>query len=268
MSIIHMAAYSAINGLVALNKEQTDRTERPKYITPSYNQTVVTTQCTRIALEKRILEMVKTVTTRKTSGDAREDWVMPDVTWVNGFPGCARDLKQKLASRLEADACSKVRTMASVLINAFQEPKSCDRLIVNEALMRHFGAIVMPTRLMGAKKILLIGDINQLPFIDRLNFFEMQYIRPNLMATVTMQLLCTYRNPMDMAYALNELHYTQINHSLFTRRDLKMRVAPQTPKPHDPTFYKLLQRPRIENYRVVIVDAVFSPRACINHVCG
>ncbi|GBP53429.1 hypothetical protein EVAR_17504_1 [Eumeta japonica] len=32
MSIIHMAAYSAINGLVGFDKEPTNRTERPKHI--------------------------------------------------------------------------------------------------------------------------------------------------------------------------------------------------------------------------------------------
>ncbi|GBP92060.1 hypothetical protein EVAR_67788_1 [Eumeta japonica] len=37
MSIIHMAAYSATNSFVALDKEQTDRTLKPEYITPSYD---------------------------------------------------------------------------------------------------------------------------------------------------------------------------------------------------------------------------------------
>ncbi|GBP37729.1 hypothetical protein EVAR_23779_1 [Eumeta japonica] len=42
MSIIYMITYSATNGLMALDKEQTDRTERPKYITSSYDPIVVT----------------------------------------------------------------------------------------------------------------------------------------------------------------------------------------------------------------------------------
>ncbi|GBP40472.1 hypothetical protein EVAR_25325_1 [Eumeta japonica] len=97
-----------------------------------------------------------------------------------------------------------MRMMASVLMNDFQRLKSCDRLIVDEALISHFGA-VMATRLAGAKEVLLINDVNQLAFIDRLYFFEMQYIRPNLVATVKKELLCTYRNSMDVAYALNDL---------------------------------------------------------------
>ncbi|GBP53430.1 hypothetical protein EVAR_17505_1 [Eumeta japonica] len=135
--------------------------------------------------------MLKTVTKPKASGDAWENWMVPNITWVNGIPGrgktsrvmnhfelgrnvmitstreAARNLKGKLATRLGADACSVVRTMMSVLVNGLQGPKSCDRLIVYEALMSHFGAIVMATQLVDAKEVLLIGDVNQLPFINR-----------------------------------------------------------------------------------------------------
>ncbi|GBP43945.1 hypothetical protein EVAR_41802_1 [Eumeta japonica] len=83
----------------------------------------------------------KTVTRRITSGDAREDLVVSDITWVNEVPDfwktkmglkhfklgrdvviittpkAAKGLKEKLASQLEANANNKVRTMASVLVN-------------------------------------------------------------------------------------------------------------------------------------------------------
>ncbi|GBP90638.1 hypothetical protein EVAR_90390_1 [Eumeta japonica] len=52
MSIIHMAAYSAINGLVALDEERTARTETPKYITLSYDPIAVAVRCTRVVLEE------------------------------------------------------------------------------------------------------------------------------------------------------------------------------------------------------------------------
>ncbi|GBP82343.1 hypothetical protein EVAR_90978_1 [Eumeta japonica] len=58
-SIIHMAAYSETNGLVALEEEQTDHTERPKYITPLYDSIVVTARCTRVALKEQILRWQK-----------------------------------------------------------------------------------------------------------------------------------------------------------------------------------------------------------------
>ncbi|GBP41153.1 hypothetical protein EVAR_31278_1 [Eumeta japonica] len=90
MSIIHTAAYSATNGLVTLDKEQTDCTERPNHITASYDPIVVTARCTRVALEERLLDMVKNVTWHKASGNAREDWEVPDITWVNRVLGCSK----------------------------------------------------------------------------------------------------------------------------------------------------------------------------------
>ncbi|GBP41257.1 hypothetical protein EVAR_32983_1 [Eumeta japonica] len=124
MNIVHMVAYSATSGLMALDEEQTERMERPKYITSSYDPIVVTARCTS--------------TIRKA----------------------ARDLWEILASKLGADVIRKVRTMALVLLNSFRGPKGCDRLIVEEILMSHFGAIVMVTRLAGAKEVLLMGDVN------------------------------------------------------------------------------------------------------------
>ncbi|GBP65994.1 hypothetical protein EVAR_47494_1 [Eumeta japonica] len=90
MSIIHMAAYSATNGLVTLDEEQTDRTDRPKYIIPSYDLIAVTARCKRVALEERILEMAKTVIRGKASGNARENWVVHNITWVIEVPGCRK----------------------------------------------------------------------------------------------------------------------------------------------------------------------------------
>ncbi|GBP35295.1 hypothetical protein EVAR_20668_1 [Eumeta japonica] len=44
---------------------------------------------------------------------------------------------------------------------------------------------VIATRLAGAKEALLIGNINQLSFIYKLNLFTKEYTSPNLVATVT-----------------------------------------------------------------------------------
>ncbi|GBP76041.1 hypothetical protein EVAR_33349_1 [Eumeta japonica] len=143
MSIIYMAAYSTTNGLVALDEKKTDG----------------------------IL-----------SAHAREDWVVPDITWVNEVPGCgnttwvvkyfelgrgviinttresARDLKKKLASRLRADANGKVRTTASVMVNSFRGAKRCDRLIVDEVLMNQFGNNVLATRIVRSLRLERFSD--------------------------------------------------------------------------------------------------------------
>ncbi|GBP31129.1 hypothetical protein EVAR_77426_1 [Eumeta japonica] len=46
-------------------------------------------------------------------------------------------------------------------------------------MMNHFGAIITAALLAKAKELLLIGDINQIPHIDRHNVFPMSYEKPN-----------------------------------------------------------------------------------------
>ncbi|GBP76845.1 hypothetical protein EVAR_49134_1 [Eumeta japonica] len=82
--------------------------------------------------------MAKVVTRSKLFSNTREDWVVPDITWVNGVPCCgkttwvvkhfemrrdvvitttreaANDLREKLASRLGTDAVIIFRMMVSV----------------------------------------------------------------------------------------------------------------------------------------------------------
>lgn len=96
--------------------------------------------------------------------------------------------------------------MASILSNGFKPGERCYRLTVDEALMNHFGAIIMAVRLSGASEVVLVGDINQLPYIDRENLFELNYARPNMVAAITQELLCTHRNPLDVAYTLSKIY--------------------------------------------------------------
>ncbi|XP_072939010.1 uncharacterized protein [Epargyreus clarus] len=133
-------------------------------------------------------------------------------------------------------ATMKVRTLASVLVNGSKG--SCRRLLVDEALMNHFGAIVMAIRLTGATEVILIGDINQLPYIERNNLFELQYCRPNQVTGISQELLCTHRNPMDVAYALSEV-YSGIYSSTSRIRSLKLKryTDAQVPKTLEKTLY-------------------------------
>lgn len=39
--------------------------------------------------------------------------------------------------------------------------------------MKHFGSVVILQRITHASEVLLIGDTNQLPFIERENFFRL-----------------------------------------------------------------------------------------------
>ncbi|GBP16048.1 hypothetical protein EVAR_94389_1 [Eumeta japonica] len=112
--------------------------------------------------------------------------------------------------------------MTSVLVKGFRRPKNCDRLIVDKALVSHFGVIGSATRFTDAKEVLLISDVNQLPFIDGLNLFEMQYSSPSLMATFTKELLYTYRNSMGVACALCEV-YSGIYSFMSRVRSLRLK---------------------------------------------
>ncbi|GBP21015.1 hypothetical protein EVAR_11046_1 [Eumeta japonica] len=204
----NMAAYNDTCGLVYLDEQATKITGKAKYETPENDPIVENDQ-----------DYSETFT----------DWETPKITWINGVPGCgkttwivqefdnkrdcivtatieaAEDLKRKLANRIGAEATTRVRTMASILVNGFKE-HTHNRLLIDEAMMNHFGAIITAALLAKAKELLLIGDINQIPHIDRHNVFPMSYEKPNAVAKVSRELLRSYRNPMDVAYALNEIY--------------------------------------------------------------
>lgn len=226
----YMAAFSAKCGFVALDEEETERTGKIKFRAPEDDPIVVTAKCTEIMLDDRILEMAQSILRTSDSPASQGSWAVPNIRWVNGVPGCgkttwvvkhfdeekdvvatttteaAKDLREKLAHRLGDRIKTKVRTMASILANGFRRDERCYRLTVDEALMNHFGAIVMAVKLSGASEVVLIGDVNQLPFLDRENLFQLRYTRPNLVAGITQELLCTHRNPMDVAFALSEIY--------------------------------------------------------------
>ncbi|GBP95352.1 hypothetical protein EVAR_85936_1 [Eumeta japonica] len=217
-------------GTIYNNKSQRKSQARPN-IKPENDPIVVMTRDTKVALEERILRTMRKLS-KENDQDYSEtftDWETPKITWINGVPGCgkttwivqefdnkrdcivtatieaAEDLKRKLANRIGAEATTRVRTMASVLVNGFKE-HTHNRLLIDEAMMNHFGAIITAALLAKAKELLLIGDINQIPHIDRHNVFPMSYEKPNAVAKVSRELLRSYRNPMDVAYALNEIY--------------------------------------------------------------
>lgn len=82
----------------------------------------------------------------------------------------------------------------------------CNRQTVDDALMDHFGAIVMVARLSRASKVVLIGDVNNLHDINREILFDMRYCRPYLTTNIIHELFCTYRSPMDVVYAMCEVY--------------------------------------------------------------
>ncbi|CAH2096585.1 unnamed protein product [Euphydryas editha] len=184
MSGLYMAAYNTTAGFVGAIEAEGQKEGPQTFNTPKGDPVVVVARCTRVMLGDRILEMAKTITGDPEVGDAFGAWKLPSLKWINGVPGCgktthivgnfdedgeivatttieaAKDLKEKLAHRYGEKAKLKVRTMTSILVNGFREGVKIDRLTVDEALMNHFGAIVMAARLSEAKEVVLVGDIN------------------------------------------------------------------------------------------------------------
>ncbi|GBP96732.1 hypothetical protein EVAR_77667_1 [Eumeta japonica] len=70
--------------------------------------------------------------------------------------------------------------MASILVNGFKE-HTRDRLLIDEAMMNHFGAIITAALLAKAKELLLIGDINQTSH-RQTQCLPMSYEKPNAVA--------------------------------------------------------------------------------------
>lgn len=222
----NMVAYNATNGFVTMDQFELRETGTIRFDTPEYDPIVVTTRDTKTMLDDRILNRARSMSS--------ESWDAPRITWVNGVPGCgkttwiinhfnpghdiiitttteaAKDVRERLSKTLETNTKTSVRTLASVLVNGIggtdTDENLCKRLIVDEALMNHFGAIVMAARIAKANELILIGDVNQLPYIDRQNLFQMKYHRPHLVANITKELLCTHRNPMDVPFAINQVY--------------------------------------------------------------
>lgn len=242
-----MAAYSETSGFVERDEGETRRKGKITFKTTPEDPIVVVAGCTRIMLEDRILEMAEKISGEAGYGESFEHWAIPDIKWVNGVPGCGKttwvienfdqendivvtttrqamtDLREKLTLKGRSNVQNRVRTMASILVNGLKEPEKCCRLIVDEALMNHFGAIVMAFRITGVSEALLIGDKNQLPYIERNNLFRLVYSQPNSVATIDHELLCTHRNPMDVAFALGEI-YSGICSSKARVRSLKVKT--------------------------------------------
>jgi hypothetical protein len=230
MSGSYMAAYSNTGGFVVLDDERMERDKPPVFITPPQDPIVVVAKCTKVMLDGRILDMANAISGDLSDGKKPAHWTKPTISWVNGVPGCgkttwvmsqinidrdivvttttetAKDLREKLELRFGKRAKKRVRTMASILVNGMREGESCTHLMVDEALMNHFGSIVLAIQIAKAREVTLLGDANQLPYIDRCNLFAMKYVRPNLLTTTKLELLCNYRNPQDVAFALSEVY--------------------------------------------------------------
>nr|QHA33738.1 polyprotein [Atrato Virga-like virus 2] len=191
---------------------------------------LLTNRYTETMLNQEILANISTVTIGSQP--------RPKITWINGPPGCGKTYtivnsakmsqsrlrgldivlsmtKEGRESILKAmikkypDIPAEtlqlhVRTVASVLVNGSKT--KYERVLLDEALMAHAGTIGYVAALTGSTTALIIGDIHQIPYVDRDHMCELRFYSPACYADITTELSITYRCPMDVTYVLKKFY--------------------------------------------------------------
>nr|WPV62267.1 MAG: RNA-dependent RNA polymerase [Wufeng shrew martellivirus 1] len=205
---------------------------------------VIVTRRTEVMLNEEILRQIGKIDVTKTK--------MPKITWVNGVPGCGKT-KYVIENHVKStpDVCGDLvltitregvndvrkrvgesgsvpshvlrrdyRTVASVLVNGIKDV-SYRRVFVDEALMVHAGQLGFVAALTECDEMVLLGDVNQIPFVDRDHVCVMMYSNPVSFCSVSKNLDVTYRCPIDVAYALGNV-YPNISSTSAVLRSMKV----------------------------------------------
>lgn len=148
--------------------------------------------------------------------------------WLNGPPGCGKtymiernfdlntmvltattagrdDIRSKLYdSGFGEEVDDYIRTVASAVMNPHKLPRVMT-VLVDEATMVHPGQLVfLAARMPVIERFVLIGDVNQIPFIDRLRMGNVQYHRAADVCMRLPDLSVTRRCPANVVFALQE----------------------------------------------------------------
>lgn len=156
---------------------------------------------------------------------------LPRFYWLNGPPGCGKTymimknygpevlvLTATTAGRDDVRAAledagmegieEQVRTVTSAVMNpanVLKTAPSVSTILVDEATMIHPSQIVFLVSLLpNVKKILMIGDVNQIPFIDRLRMGDVQYHKASDVCMRLTDLTVTRRGPAPIVFALQD----------------------------------------------------------------
>nr|QHA33746.1 polyprotein [Atrato Virga-like virus 4] len=191
---------------------------------------VLVSKFTEIMLNQQILEIISPLNVANME--------MPEIQWINGPPGCGKTytivqtttistsategkdlilsmttegklsvqaaVKAKNPSLGDAALKAHIRTVASLFANG--TTLVYDRVLIDEALMSHAGMIGYAAALTRTQKILIIGDIHQIPYVDRDHMCNVKYYSPACFTDITSFKEITYRCPVDVTYALSSLY--------------------------------------------------------------
>ena len=177
---------------------------------------------TEIKLHQQIYDKIKTIDVSAV--------VVPNTIWVNGAPVCgkathlisqfsmavlpqlsdiiltmtkeeAKEIRGRL-SRRHPEVSQKiwlrdVRTVASVLVNGAKE--KYDGVFIDEAI----GFVAVLT---SVSQVYMIGDVDQIPYIDRDQICPISYSQLSSFSKVARTLKCSYRCPLDVAYTFHRCY--------------------------------------------------------------
>ncbi|AYL60135.1 putative RNA-dependent RNA polymerase [Ying Kou virus] len=111
-------------------------------------------------------------------------------------------LEKKYGRKYSKQQLVHIRTLASFLVNTGKNVRS-PTLVIDEALMSHPGQIFFAIALSGAKEVKLLGDMLQIPFVNRTPEFRTKCNRLSMFVPVIETLYVSYRCPSDVVARLN-----------------------------------------------------------------
>lgn len=139
---------------------------------------------------------------------------MPDASnvllaTVEGKHDFISRLEKKYQRTYSSQELVHIRTLASFLVNRGKNVKSKE-LIIDEALMSHPGQIFFAIALSGAEDVKLLGDMLQIPYVNRTPAYHAKYDKLSSFVPVGETLYISYRCPSDVVARLDS-HYLACN---------------------------------------------------------
>nr|AQM55304.1 hypothetical protein 1 [Cordoba virus] len=127
----------------------------------------------------------------------------------SGREDFVKRMETKYDHQFDKNEQCRMRTLVSFLINTNKNKKS-DMMFIDEALMSHPGSIMYAIILSGSKKVQCLGDVLQIPFVNRTPGFTVRYDQLSKIVPISKTLYNTWRCPADVAYRLKD-QYERVN---------------------------------------------------------
>ncbi|KAG8291827.1 hypothetical protein J6590_051729 [Homalodisca vitripennis] len=128
---------------------------------------------------------------------------------------------------LQDDVKNYCRTVHSFLINSTNHLKNggtYNRFIVDEALMLHAGEILYAVELSQTKEVMMVGDMNQIPYINRVTGHSTQFHDIAKITEISQYLSHSYRCMMTVTCILSKYYSEGMTTSSNVKRELVKHV--------------------------------------------